>query len=53
MKKQKNVIENMTKQVIKKIADQERYEWPPNCPAFYYQPVRPSKENREEPLNKQ
>lgn len=53
MKKQKNIIEGMAKQVIKRIVDQEIYEWPPRCPSFYYQPVRPSKEKREEPVNKQ
>ncbi len=53
MKKQKKIIEGMTKRVIKKIVDQEVCEWPPQCGVFYYQPVRPSKEKREEPANKQ
>lgn len=47
MEKQKHIIEGMTKQIIKKIVDQEVYEWPPRCPTFYYQPVRPSKMKRE------
>ena len=50
MKKQKKFFEDMTKQVVKKIVDQEVYEWPPQCAVFYYQPVRPSKE--EDQLSK-
>lgn len=47
MKKQKNIIEGMAKQVIKKIVDQEIYEWPPRCPSFYYQPLRPQNESKQ------
>ncbi len=53
MRKQKHIIEGMTKRIIKKIADHEVYEWPPRCPTFYYHPVRPSKEKREEQTSKQ
>ena len=42
MKKQKNIIEGMTKQMVQKIVDQEVCEWPPQCAVFYYQPMRPS-----------
>lgn len=43
MKKQKHIIEGVTKQVVKKIVDQEVYGWPPQCATIYYQPVRPPK----------
>lgn len=52
MKKQGKIIESMTKRVIKKIVDQEVCEWPPQCAVFYYQPVRPSKGEREKALDK-
>lgn len=52
MKKHENIIEGMTKRVIRKIVDQEVYEWPPQCAVFYYQPVRPLKEKRDKPANK-
>ncbi len=45
MKKQKKIIEDMTKQIVKKIVIHEVCEWPPQCAVFYYQPIRPSKEN--------
>lgn len=44
MKQQSNRIENVAKQIVKYIAEQELYGWPPLCPALYYQPVRPKKE---------
>lgn len=44
MKKKEKIIEDMTRQVIKKIVYQEVYEWPPKCPTFYYQPLRPKHE---------
>ncbi len=47
MKRQKHTIEGMTKHVIKKIVDQEVYGWPPQCATIYFQPVRPSKEEKE------
>lgn len=47
MKKQKNIIEGMTKRVIKKIVDQEVCEWPPQCAVFYYQPLRPKNESKQ------
>lgn len=47
MKKQKHTIEDITKQIIKKIVDQEVYGWPPQCATIYFQPVRPSKEEKE------
>lgn len=52
MKKQKIFFEGMTKQVVKKIVDQEVCEWPPQCAVFYFQPVRPLKERRDRPANK-
>lgn len=53
MKKQKKFFEGMTKQVVKKIVDQEVCEWPPQCAVFYYQPVRPSKEGKEKLVKKE
>lgn len=53
MKKQKKIIEDMTKQVVKKIVDQEVCEWPPQCAVFYYQPIRPSKKREIEPGGEQ
>lgn len=44
MKQQSIRIENVAKQVVKHITDQEVYGWPPLCPALYYQPIRPKKE---------
>ena len=44
MKQQSNRIENAAKQIVKYIAEKELYGWPPLCPALYYQPVRPKKE---------
>lgn len=52
MTKQKHFIEGVTKQVVKKIVDQEVCEWSPQCAVFYYQPVRPSKGEREKALDK-
>lgn len=52
MKKQEKIIEGMTKRVIKKIIDQEVYEWPPQCAVFYFQPVRPLIEKRDKPANR-
>ncbi len=49
MKKQNLRIEKVTKQIIKHIADQEVYGWPPLCPALCYQPVRPKKEKEAQP----
>ena len=45
MKKQNLKIEKATKQIVKHIADQEVYGWPPLCPALCYQPVRPKMES--------
>lgn len=47
MKQQNLKIEKATKQIVKHIADQEVYGWPPLCPALCYQPVRPKKEKTE------
>lgn len=44
MKRQNISIEKAAKQLVKHIADQEVYGWPPLCPALCYQPVRPKKE---------
>lgn len=44
MKRQNISIEKAAKQLVKHIADQEVYGWPPLCPALYYQPIRPKKE---------
>lgn len=52
MKKQKYIIEDVTKRVVKKIVDLEVYGWPPQCGTIYYQPVRPSKGKREKPMEK-
>ncbi len=41
MKKQKKIIEGVTKCVVKKIVDMEVYGWPPQCGTIYYQPLRP------------
>lgn len=49
MKKQNLRIEKATKQIVKHIADQEVYGWPPLCPALCYQPVRPKKEKAAQP----
>jgi len=49
VKKQNLKIEKATKQIVKHIADQEVYGWPPLCPALCYQPVRPKKEKTERP----
>ena len=43
MKKQNLRIKRATKQIVKHIAEQEVYGWPPLCPALCYQPVRPKK----------
>ena len=44
MKKQKHIIEGVTKRVVKKIVDMEVYGWPPQCGTIYYQPLRPKRE---------
>lgn len=44
MKQQNIVIEKAAKQLVKHITEKEAYGWPPLCPALYYQPVRPKKE---------
>ena len=49
MKKQHVKIEKTTKQIVKHIADQEVYGWPPLCPALCYQPIRPKKETTARP----
>lgn len=43
MKKQKAEIERIMKKTIKHMVDTQFYEWPPQCSAFLYQPVRPKK----------
>lgn len=43
MKKQKHIIEKVSKQLVKHIAEKEAYDWPPLCIALYYQPIRPRK----------
>lgn len=43
MKKQKAEIERMMKKTIKYVVDTQIYEWPPQCSAFLYQPIRPKK----------
>lgn len=45
MKQQNIIIEKAAKHLVKHIAEQEMFEWPPVCVALYYQPVRPKKEN--------
>lgn len=47
MKKQKHIIEGVTKRVVNKIVDVEVYGWPPQCGTIYYQPVRPSRGARQ------
>lgn len=43
MKKQKAEIERIMKKTIKHMVDTQLYEWPPQCSAFLYQPIRPKK----------
>lgn len=43
MKKQKAEIERIMKKTIKHVVDTQIYEWPPQCSAFLYQPIRPKK----------
>lgn len=47
MKQQNIIIEKAAKHLVKHIADQEVYGWPPLCPALCYQPVRPRKKSRD------
>lgn len=53
MKQHSISIEKAAKQVVKHIIEQEAYGWPPLCPALYYQPVRPKKDEATEPGNSQ
>lgn len=48
MKQRSTRVEKVTKRLVKYIADQEVYTWPPRCLALYYQPVRPRKNKKEE-----
>lgn len=47
MKKQNSKVESVMKRVVTYVVDTELYEWPPQCTAFLYQPVRPRKANKE------
>lgn len=51
MKKQKHIIEGVTKRVVKKIVDTEVYGWPPQCGTIYYQPLRPKHESKRKKEN--
>lgn len=53
MKQQNIIIEKAAKQLVKHIADQEVYGWPPLCSALYFQPIRPKKGKNAQPSNEQ
>ena len=44
MKQRSINIEKAAKRLVKHIAEQEMFGWPPGGGALYYQPVRPKKE---------
>lgn len=41
MKIKNEKIEAIVKKAINCLVDAERYEWPPQCGTFFYQPTRP------------
>lgn len=45
MKKHDTKIEGIIKNAVTYMVDTELYEWPPQCTAFLYQPIRP--QNKE------
>lgn len=55
MKQRSISIQEATRQLVKKIAEQEIYGWPPVCVALCYQPVRPKtkKEEAAQPSSEQ
>lgn len=51
MKQQSISIEKVTRQLVKKITEQEIYGWPPVCVALCYHPLRPKHELKPEKEN--
>lgn len=49
MKKQNAKIDQIMKKAIKHMVDGQIYEWPPQCSAFLYQPIRPKKLDKDKP----
>lgn len=47
MKQQDERVKKIIKAAINHMVDIELYEWPPQCSAFLYQPVRPKDPNVE------
>ena len=43
MKKQNAKIDKVLKKAVEHMVDTELYGWPPQCPTFLYQPIRPKK----------
>lgn len=51
MKKQNAKIDKVLKKTVEHMVDTELYGWPPQCPTFLYQPIRPKKKEKGEPVN--
>ena len=43
MKKSKKLIAKLIEKSVNHMIDSELCEWPPQCTALYYQPVRPKR----------
>ncbi len=46
------IVEKVTTQIVRHIAEREEFGWPPHCAALYYQPIRPAKGRRKRVISK-
>lgn len=45
MKKEKEMLKSLSRNLIHRMVKRDSTGWPPNCAVFAYQPVRPHKKD--------